>query len=200
MNDLSSLSDFELISEVKNGNFTAFENLVHRHDKQVLSIAARYISNAEDAKDIYQEVFLRVYKCIGKFRMKSEFTTWLYRITTNVCLTYRKKQSRHYKNNMHYYDDNHDQSSSQRKNNDSVVVSSAHVVNREISDRVSHALNLLSPQQKLIFMLKHYEGYKFKEIASFLKCTEGSVKKQLFTAIRRLRGELKDLYVEGIAQ
>jgi RNA polymerase sigma-70 factor (ECF subfamily) len=78
------------------------------------------------------------------------------------------------------------------------MVSTQHITNREISDRVVNALNLLSPQQKLVFMLRHYEGYKLKEIAGFMKCTEGTVKKQLFTAIRRLRGELRDLYLEGV--
>jgi len=198
MNDLSSLSDFELVHEVKNGNFNAFEKLVYRHDKKVLSIAARYINNAEDAKDIYQEVFLRVFRSIGKFQMRSEFTTWLYRITTNVCLTYCKKHQQRQNMTTHFSDGEHEGFTIDDKRNDVRMVSTQHITNREISDRVVNALNLLSPQQKIVFMLRHYEGYKLKEIAGFMKCTEGTVKKQLFTAIRRLRGELRDLYLEGV--
>ncbi len=198
MNDLSSLSDSELVHEMKNGNFNAFENLVYRHDKQVLSIAARYINNAEDAKDIYQEVFLRVFRSIGKFQMRSEFTTWLYRITTNVCLTYCKKHQQRQNTISHFSDGEHEESIIGNRRNEGSMTSPQQLTNREISDRVANALNLLSPQQKLVFMLRHYEGYKLKEIAGFMKCTEGSIKKQLFTAIRRLRGELRDLYLEGV--
>jgi RNA polymerase sigma-70 factor (ECF subfamily) len=198
MNDLSSLSDSQLVIEVKNGNFNAFENLVYRHDKQVLSIAAHYVNNAEDAKDIYQEVFLRVYRNIGKFQYRSEFTTWLYRITTNVCLTYCKKHRRHQDTTSYLSDERQKSSGINRGGCDDSMTSSQRIINSEISDRVTNALNLLSPQQKLIFMLRHYEGYKLKEIAGFMKCSEGAVKKQLFTAIHRLRDDLRDLYLEGV--
>jgi RNA polymerase sigma-70 factor (ECF subfamily) len=197
MKDLSLFSDFELINEVKKGNFGAFEDLVYRHDKKVLSIAAHYVNNAEDAKDIYQEVFLRVYKGIDKFKMKSGFATWLFRITTNVCLTFCKRNQNRRDSTSYFPDEYGDNSGVINRSHAAGNAVSEQPVKKEISDRISVALNLLSPQQKIIFMLKHYEGYKLKEIAVFLKCTEGTVKKQLFTAVRRLRGELKDLYMEG---
>ena len=87
-------TDNELIQAAQRGDMVAFEQLVFRHDKQVLSIAARYVTSAEDAKDIYQEVFIRVYRGLRKFRYRSEFATWLHRITTNVCLTHRTKQKK----------------------------------------------------------------------------------------------------------
>jgi RNA polymerase sigma-70 factor (ECF subfamily) len=163
----------------------------------VLSIAARYVNNAEDAKDIYQEVFIRVFRGLRNFKMNSEFTTWLFRITTNVCLTFCKKNRYTSSNFSDFAGNEHDDPDLKIDSGNMTSGGVQHMVNREISDRVSNALEKLSPQQKMIFMMKHYEGYKLMEIAKFLKCTEGTVKKQLFIAIRRLRIELKDLHMEG---
>ena len=75
MEDLRKLEDTEVIKEARHGNRSAFDELVHRYDRQVLSIAARYVNQAEDAKDIYQEVFMRVYKALPGFEARSEFST-----------------------------------------------------------------------------------------------------------------------------
>src|SRR5215813_3799907 len=95
MRNLSALDDTEVIREAQSGDSSAFDELVHRYDRHVLSIAARYVNQAEDAKDIYQEVFLRVYRGLNKFERRSEFSTWLYRITTNVCLTHGTRMKEH---------------------------------------------------------------------------------------------------------
>ena len=88
------MDDVDLVRKAQQGDILAFEQLVYRHDKKVLSIAARYVTSADDAKDIYQEVFLRVYRGLKKFRFKSEFSTWVHRITVNVCLTHRSRHRR----------------------------------------------------------------------------------------------------------
>jgi RNA polymerase sigma-70 factor (ECF subfamily) len=195
MVNLSTLSDTELIRSAQRGDMDAFEQLVYRHDKEVFSIAARYVNRAEDAKDIYQEVFLRVYRGLQKFRFQSEFSTWLYRITTNVCLTHRN----HRKKNLpllHDYETKGDDIESRTlpANSDLNPGSDQHALNSEISQRVEEALNVLSPQQKIVFTLRHYEGYKLKEIAEMISCSEGTVKKYLFKATQRMREQLKDLY------
>jgi RNA polymerase sigma-70 factor (ECF subfamily) len=198
MKNLASLSDNELICEVKDGNSDAFQTLVYRHDSKVLSIAARYTNNAEEAKDIYQEVFIRAYRGLGGFRKQSEFTTWLYRITTNVCIaSYRNRKKSYGIITQHENIGNGtvDPLQVERNNN----TPHEQMMNTEISARVANAVKLLSPRQKIIFTLRHYEGFKLSEIAKFLKCTEGAVKKQLFTAIRKLREDLKDLYFEGLS-
>ena len=87
-------NDTELIMLAQRGNMDAFEQLVQRYDKRVLTIAAGYVNCSDDAKDIYQEVFLRVYRGLSKFQYKSEFSTWLFRITTNVCLSHRARRRR----------------------------------------------------------------------------------------------------------
>jgi RNA polymerase sigma-70 factor (ECF subfamily) len=193
MRNLSALNDSEVIREAQQGNRTAFDELVCRYDKQVLSLAARYVNQADEAKDIYQEVFLRVYKGLNKFQSRSEFATWLYRITTNVCITHgtrRTKQAQRTKH-QHHHDD---ETESHTEIGVSQHETDRHTLNAEISTRVHNALNVLSPQQKMVFTLKHYEGYKLREIAGMLDCSEGTVKKHLFTATQRMRLQLKDLY------
>jgi RNA polymerase sigma-70 factor, ECF subfamily len=198
MQNLAGLNDIELIQSARSGNLDAFQALVFRYDRNVLSIAVRYAQNSEDAKDIYQDVFIRVYRNLGSFKQQSEFGTWLYRITTNVCISYYRSRKK-YTAMYHAHEMNGKdvtEISHERGNGDGTPHEA--MMSTEISARVSNAVNLLSPQQKLVFTLRHYEGYKLSEIAKFMKCTEGTVKKQLFTAIRRLRGELQDLYFEGI--
>jgi RNA polymerase sigma-70 factor, ECF subfamily len=199
MQNLTSLSDNDLIREVKGGNFDAFQVLVFRHDSKVLSIAARYTNNAEDAKDIYQEVLIRAYRGLNGFKNQSEFATWLYRITTNVCISSYRNRKKYYTMNNQYANSEDQSSNSHQVEKNSNPTPHEQMTSGEISDRVTNALNILSPQQKLVFTLRHYEGYKLSEIAKFMKCTEGTVKKQLFTAIRKLRGDLKDLYLEGLS-
>ncbi|GJQ21347.1 MAG: hypothetical protein HBSIN02_17020 [Bacteroidia bacterium] len=96
-----SMSDTDLILRAKDGDMAAFEQLVHRYDSHVLSMAASFVNNAEDAKDIYQEVFLRVYRGLRKFELRSEFSTWLYRIATNVCLSHRSRRKRNSHASIH---------------------------------------------------------------------------------------------------
>ncbi len=187
--------DTELIQRAQKGDFSSFEQLVFRYDKEVLTIAARFVRNSDDAKDIYQEVFLRVYQGLRRFKMQSEFATWLYRITTNVCLTHRSRRKKHTHVSL---DDERDESEGEP--HPSVVAVSEdplpdqHAMSEEISTYVREALEFLSPQQKMVFTLKHYQGLKLREIAVAMQCTEGTVKKHLFTATQRMRERLKGVF------
>jgi RNA polymerase sigma-70 factor (ECF subfamily) len=187
--------DTELIQKAQQGDFSAFEQLVFRYDKQVLTIAARFVQSSDDAKDIYQEVFLRVYQGLRRFKMQSEFATWLYRITTNVCMTHRTRRKKHSHVSL---DEEYDESEGEP--HPSHVATSEdpapdqRAINQEISIHVRDALETLSPQQKLVFTLKHYEGWKLREIAEAMQCSEGTVKKHLFNATQRMREQLKDVF------
>ncbi len=186
-------SDTELILLTQSGNMDAFEQLVQRYDKRVLTIAAGYVNSSDDAKDIYQEVFLRVYKGLPKFQYKSEFSTWLFRITTNVCLSHRMRGRRHAHTSLDQrVNDGDGQSHALKDTLSDDTSSDQQVHNAEIILRVEEALKNLSPRQKMVFSLKHYEGYKLREIAEMMKCSEGTVKKYLFEATARLREQLKD--------
>lgn len=185
--------DTELIMQAQRGNMEAFEQLVQRYDKRVLTIAAGYVNSADDAKDIFQEVFLRVYKALPKFQFRSEFSTWLFRVTTNVCLSHRTRRRRHsYTPLDQSIDDENDHSYGLKDTLTDGTAADQQAENAEISMRVEQALETLSPRQRMVFTLKHYEGYKLREIAVMMKCSEGTVKKYLFEAIARMRKQLKD--------
>ena len=189
------LNDTDLIIQAQKGNQNAFEELVYRYDRSVLSIALKYSNNEDDAKDLYQEVFIRVYRSIKGFRFQSEFSTWLFRITTNVCLTYKSKSKEHLKVSI---DKDYDDEENEIRETKELVydglspeeISSG----ADLGEIVNAAVESLSPKQKMTFVLKHYEGYKIREIAEMLNCKEGTVKKYLFDATKNLRKKLSPVY------
>lgn len=189
------LSDTELIIQAQKGNQNAFEELVYRYDRNVLSVALKYANNEDDAKDLYQEVFIRVYRGMKNFRFESEFSTWLFRITTNVCLTYKSRSKEHLKVSIdNDLDDDEKEISSRElvyEGSSPEEISSG----ANIGELVNEAVESLSPKQKMTFILKHYEGYKIREIAEMMNCKEGTVKKYLFDATKNLRKKLSPVYV-----
>jgi RNA polymerase sigma-70 factor (ECF subfamily) len=189
------LSDTELIIQAQKGNQNAFEELVYRYDRNVLSVALKYANNEDDAKDLYQEVFIRVYRGMKNFRFESEFSTWLFRITTNVCLTYKSRSKEHLKVSIDNDLDDDEKGISSRElvyeGSSPEEISSG----SDIGELVNEAVESLSPKQKMTFILKHYEGYKIREIAEMMNCKEGTVKKYLFDATKNLRKKLSPVYV-----
>ena len=187
-----AMQDLDLIQRAKLGDMGAFEELVFRYDKQVLTIAARYVQSSEDAKDIYQEVFLRVFRALPRFQMRSQFSTWLFRITTNVCLSHRTKRKRHIHASLNQESDEEHGGTLA----DSISDESTTDERAEKSDtafHVSKAVEGLSPRQKLVFTMKYYDGYKIREIAQMVGLNEGTVKRYLFSATRKVRHSLKDV-------
>jgi len=189
------LNDTDLIIQAQKGNQNAFEELVYRYDRSVLSITIKYANNEDDAKDLYQEVFIRVYRGIKNFRFQSEFSTWLFRITTNVCLTYKSKSKEHLRVSIDKdFDDEENEYSTTKElvydGSSPEDISSG----KNLGEMVNAAIESLSPKQKMTFVLKHYEGYKIKEIAEMLNCKEGTVKKYLFDATKNLRKKLSPVY------
>lgn len=185
-------SDKELIINTLNGDNTAFEQLVFRYDSKVLNIALRFAGNIDEANDLYQEIFIRVYKGLGNFEYRSEFSTWLFRIATNVCLTYSSMNKRQQKVSVNADDENEEQSYfSQLVEKEKLPDRISE--NNELNDVIHSAVNELSNKQRMTFILKHYEGYKIREIAEMLQCNDGTVKKYLFDATRNLRKSLSYL-------
>ena len=187
-----TMQDLDLIQRAKLGDMGAFEELVFRYDRQVLTIAARYVQSAEDVKDIYQEVFLRVFRSLPRFQLRSQFSTWLFRITTNVCLSHRTKRKRHIHTSL-------DQDSEDEHGGnlaDSISDRSATDERVEKTDTALHvarAIETLSPKQKMVFTMKYYDEYKIREIAEMTGLNEGTFKRYLFSATRKVRQSLKGL-------
>ena len=149
--------DNEFIQRAQKGDMAAFEQLVQKYDEKVLSIAASYTNDPDDAKDIFQEVFLRVYKGLPKFQFRSEFSTWLHRIVTNVCLSFTSKRKNRV---LVQIDDEYEGDDGKAKEAPRVLAgdleTDRQAMNSEIAIHVRDALNNLSPQQKMVFTLRHY--------------------------------------------
>jgi RNA polymerase sigma-70 factor (ECF subfamily) len=183
----------ELINKARQGDQYAFEQLVYRYDCSVLSIAMRFVNDPDEAKDIYQEVFIRVFKGLKKFEFRSEFSTWIFRITTNVCLTHKSRSKRQMKVSSYNELINEDDDFMSNEIIDDGMSPEEEVSSKNLAEFIDEAVESLSERQKITFILKHYEGYKIREIAEMLDCKEGTVKKYLFDAIQKLKNRLNHL-------
>lgn len=164
----------------------AFESLVRKYDRQVLRLAHSLVNNTHDAEDVYQEVFVRVYKNLRHFRFQSQFSTWLYRVVVNYCINHNKKKSCH--KDLSIYGEADNQSDLWKMTLKGTEVSPEDsVLNRELSEEIDSALRQLSEQQRTVFVLRHYHGHKLKEIAKIMHCTEGTVKNYLFRATQKMQ-------------
>jgi RNA polymerase sigma-70 factor, ECF subfamily len=188
-----NVSDTPLIREAQGGDMAAFEELVEKYDRHVLSLAFSYARNSDDAKDIYQETLIRAYRSISKFELRSEFSTWLYRIATNVCISFKSSQKKY----VDMFKGGSPAASGERAveprgDPPSSLSTEGEFFRAELGREIERALDNLSPMQRLVFTMKHYEGYKLREIAAITKCAEGTVKKHLYEAVRRLQNELEE--------
>jgi RNA polymerase sigma-70 factor (ECF subfamily) len=188
-------SDQELVLRAQRGDVSAFEELVYRYDRKVLSIAFSFTRDPDDAKDVYQETFLRVYRALPGFGFGSEFSTWLHRIVVNVCINHKRRAARGTYTPI-------EEVTGQgllESRVDPVAASLGASPERaaeesEVRRHVEGALVALSPRERMAFTLKHFEGYKIGEIASLMECGEGTVKRYLFTAVAKMRKKLKGVY------
>ena len=186
---------YNLIKEAQAGNKDAFEVLVKKYDRKVLTLALRYTRSEEDAKDIYQEVFIRVYRSLPKFEFKSEFSTWLFRIATNVCLTHVKRTGKHQTVDALESinpDDEESAPALQIVSND--LNPEQNLRNMELKAGIQKAVEQLTGKQKLVFTMKHFEGYKLREIADITGLNEGTVKRYLFDATIKMKNALRHFY------
>ena len=182
-----------LIRAAQRGDQDAFEQLVRAYDQSVLRLAMNLLRSPEDARDVYQEAFLRVYKNLDSFRFDCSFHTWLYRIVTNICLDQLRKRK-------------------VRKEEPSVVETSEGPVdrmdtfeeegpnadpersmwNRELKHRIEGALAELTPRERMVFELRHYQGLRLRNIGEMLGTTEEAAKNCLFRATQKMRSVLGD--------
>ncbi|MFO7891480.1 MAG: sigma-70 family RNA polymerase sigma factor [bacterium] len=180
-----------LIEKAQKGDTRAFEKLVKKYDRQILSLAYQISGNTQDAEDIYQEVFMRAFKSITSFNQKSSFFTWLYRIAVNCSLTYcnRRKSKAH----MPLEDEENDFS---WQPVDDLPTPDKTVLNQELKEKIKRGVNTLSPMQKTTFILRFYHQLKIREIAQVTDKAEGTIKNYLFRATRNMQKKLSP-YVES---
>lgn len=181
-----------LIREAQKGNIPAFEELVRQYDRCVLRLAMHLTGSQEDGQDIYQEAFLRAFKKLPQFRFECSFYTWIYRITTNLCLDFlRKKKLRGREVTTTVSAEGEEEDVLNRLADQRPGISPERcLVDRELRQSIQSALQTLSPRERMVFELKHYDGLKLKMVAVILNTTEGTIKNTLHRATYKLRAQL----------
>ncbi len=193
--DAAPYSEEALIRAAQGKDSEAFEQLVRLYDRAVLRVTMNLLRSPEDARDAYQEAFLKAYRRLETFRFQCSFHTWIYRIATNVCLDHLRRKS---VRKEHGVDDRDDQQGTNPLQN--AADASAHgdpdrvLKGRELSDRIQAALEDLSPKERTVFELRHYEGMRLRAIGDMIGISEEAAKNSLFRATRKLRGSLGDMY------
>lgn len=182
-----------LIRAAQSGDTDAFERLVRAYDQGVLRMALNLLHSQEDARDVYQEAFLRVYRNLPKFRFDCSFHTWLYRIVANLCLDQIRKRK-------------------VRKEESASVSTGAGEVDRfqfvaeeradvdpqrqllsaEVNSRIQEVLERLTARERLVFEMRHFQGMRLRSIGDALGITEEAAKNCLFRATQKMRAALGD--------
>jgi len=197
VSSLPDLDDKTLVAEAQVGNRAAFEELVHRYDRDVLRLARNLMKRPEDARDVYQEAFLKVYRNLHRFRFECSFYTWLYRIVTNVCLDHlRRRQARpedQAPENAAYLEEGVTDFFERQREHRPTLDPERTLFGLEIKARIAVAMDRLSPRERIVFEMKHYQGLKLRAIGDALGTTEETVKNSLFRATRKLRSALGEL-------
>ncbi len=184
----------QLIEAAQGGDQGAFTELVRIYDHSVLRIALRLLRSPEDARDAYQEAFLKVYRKLDSFRFQCRFHTWLYRIATNVCLDHLRRRRARPEVGVAENDESGGLSPLQVAADARPASSPDRMLGSgEISARIQGALETLSDRERLVFTLRHYEGMRLRVIGDMCSMSEEAAKHCLFRATRKLRKELQDV-------
>jgi RNA polymerase sigma-70 factor (ECF subfamily) len=181
------LDDRQLVEQIRQGDDGAFEALVRRKTSKVYGLCYRVIGNGEDAKDISQLVFLKLWENLEKYDATYAFDTWLYRMVTNVAIDFmRGKQSR----------DNAVNSNLRLVKTSVDPEQTVTVARKEVESVFNAVSNVLSPKQKTIFVMSEMEDLRSSEIAKVLGCRESTVRNHLFNARKLMQTQLRKRFPE----
>lgn len=176
-----------LVNRLKAKDIAAFEEFVAEFSKKIYNYAYGFTTNAEDSSDITQEVFLKVYNNIDKFQENSSLSTWIYRITSNVCLDFARKNK-----NTKIISITEENAEMINQIADKTIDVEKNVENNELGNELATALNMLDEDSKQVLILREISGLSYGEIADALKLQEGTVKSR----ISRGRKKLRELILE----
>jgi RNA polymerase sigma-70 factor (ECF subfamily) len=192
---LQRTEDDELIREAQRGDRSAFDSLVRRYDQSVLRLALHMLGNEQDAQDVHQEAFLKAYRHLGNFRFECSFYTWLYRIVTNLCLDQLRRRKSRREDPATVIDSRGDEMDLLSNVSDTrAMANPARELDRKrMGESINEALSKLTPRERMVFELKHYQGLKLRTIGEMLSTTEETAKNTLFRATRKLRAHLAEL-------
>ena len=180
-----------LIRAAQRGDADAFEQLVRAYDQSVLRLAMNLLRSPEDARDVYQEAFLRVYRNLHTFRFDCSFHTWLYRIVTNICLDQLRKRKVRKEESavVETADGPIDRMDSFEE--EGVDANPERTMwNRQLKGKIESAIDDLTPRERMVFELRHYQGLRLRAIGEMLGTSEEAAKNCLFRATQKMRSVL----------
>lgn len=186
-------TDEELVARSRGGDLDSFNQLVVRWERPIYALAYRVIGREEDARDVAQEAFLRAFRALGGFKGQAKFSSWLYRITLNLCRDWIRRERRA-------------PVSQAPEGLDIIELAGEAEPSESIEDLVSRkelgrvvekAMALLPEEQRTAIIMKEYHGLTFQEIADLLDCPLSTVKTRLYQGLTVLRKQLHDAGVEG---
>jgi len=183
-------SDWELVRQCKNGDREAFRVLVERYQRKAVAIAFGIVHDREDALEIAQEAFAKVFTGIQKFKEEASFYTWLYRITVNLAIDRQRQKNRQ----PVFERDEHGEG--EHAGIDDIPDSTEtdpyeQVKEKELGERIRAALAELTPAHKAVILLREIEGLSYEEISEVLQCSRGTVMSRLHYARKKLQSRLE---------
>lgn len=171
-------TDLELVEEFRRGNVGGFNELVRRYQQKTYWTARRIVGSHEDADDVVQDVFLRVFRALARFRGESGFYTWLYRITVNVSLnTVRIRKVKEFIR----YDELLDQRTDTADRPDDPLM------RKEQETMIERAIEQLPPKQRAVFVMRYYDEIPYEEMARMLHRSVGGLKANYFHALKKIQ-------------
>ena len=177
--------DTDLIARAAAGDHAAFHAIVERHRAMVYRVAYQFAGNHHDAEDIAQDVFIKVYRSLARFRQDAQLTSWMYRIVMNACIDYRR---RHAPAGAAPFGEEAEQKMLNTPAEAPGPEERAYA--GEVGEALEAEIQRLPPGQRMVFIMRHHQGLKLGEIAESLGLAEGTVKRQLHAAVHRLRQAL----------
>ena len=181
-----------VIRAAQSGDGEAFERLVRTYDQSVLRLASNLLRSPEEARDVYQEAFLKVFRNLGQFRFDCSFHTWLYRIVTSICLDrLRRRKVRREESTVVETPDGLVDRAANAEERAPHADPERRMWNSELSGRIQAALESLTPRERMVFELRHYEGLRLRAIGEMIGTTEEAAKNCLFRATQKMRASLE---------
>ena len=185
-------TEMDLIREAQAGSRAAFDALVRQYEHQVLRLALHLTGSEQDAEDIYQEAFLKAYRYLNNFRFECSFYTWIYRIVTNLCLDQLRRRKTRREDSAVVVDHSGDEIDLMASVSDDRAFSNPgkELDRKVLGQKIQVALETLTPRERMVFELKHYQGLRLRTIGEMLSTTEETAKNTLFRATKKLRSQL----------
>lgn len=179
------MADSDLITRAAGGDPTAFQAIVERYRSMVYRVAYQFAGNHYDAEDIAQDVFIKVYRSLDRFRQDAQLTSWLYRIAMNACIDHRRRRATGAAAVR-----GEDAEQTLRNTAGEAPDPETRAYAGELGEVLAAEIARLPQGQRIVFIMRHHHGLKLCEIAEALGLAEGTVKRQLHAAVHRLRHAL----------